>query len=116
MAALRAYHELRPESNLRGWILTIAHRKAIDHHRATKRRPIPSDALPDAASHDAEPPDTDLWDRVRELPEKQRGAILLRYAADMTHRDIAAALGCSEDAARKSVHEGLAKLRTEVTA
>jgi RNA polymerase sigma factor (sigma-70 family) len=115
IAALRAYPELRNDSNPRAWVLTIANRKAIDHHRARQRRPIPSETVPDIPHLDSHP-DTEVWDRVRELPEKQRGAILLRYAADMTHRDVAAALGCSEDAARQSAHEGLEKLRMEVKA
>jgi RNA polymerase sigma factor (sigma-70 family) len=33
LAALRAYPRLRDAANLRGWVLTIAHRKAIDHSR-----------------------------------------------------------------------------------
>ena len=37
LAALRAYPKLRDASNLRAWVLTIAHRKAIDHHRARRR-------------------------------------------------------------------------------
>ena len=41
LAALRAYPKLRDGGNLRGWLLTIAHRKAIDHHRARGRRPVP---------------------------------------------------------------------------
>jgi DNA-directed RNA polymerase specialized sigma24 family protein len=35
----------------------------------------------------------------------------MRFLADVPHRDIAAAIGCSEDAARRSLHEGLKKLR-----
>lgn len=116
MSALRAYPKLKPGSNRRAWVLTIANRKAIDHHRATRRRPLPTESLPQQKHYDAPPADTELWERVRELPEKQRGAVLLRYAADMTHRDVAAALGCSEQAARRSAHEGLEKLRAEVTA
>ena len=115
IAAMRAYPDLKSGSNLRGWVLTIANRKAIDHHRATQRRPVPSDSLPEQEHHDSHT-DGEIWDRVRELPDKQRGAILLRYAADMTHREIAIALGCSEDAARRSAHEGLEKLRAEVPA
>jgi RNA polymerase sigma factor (sigma-70 family) len=115
VAALRAYPELKPGSNLRAWVLTIAGHKAVDHHRATARRPIPSDSVPEQEHRDTHA-DREIWERVRELPEKQRAAILLRYAADMTHRDVAAALGCSEEAARQSAHAGLEKLRTEVTA
>ena len=41
LAALRAYPKLRDASNLRAWVLTIADRKAIDHHRSRKRAPVP---------------------------------------------------------------------------
>src|SRR5262249_58954500 len=41
IAALRAYPRLRPDSNLRAWVLTIAHRKALDAHRARARRALP---------------------------------------------------------------------------
>jgi RNA polymerase sigma factor (sigma-70 family) len=51
---------------------------------------------------------------VSRLPPKQRAAILLRYAGDLTHAEVAAALGCSEEAARRSAHEGLKKLRNDL--
>src|ERR1700689_3917360 len=41
LSALRAYPRLRDASNLRSWILTIAHRKAIDHLRSRARRATP---------------------------------------------------------------------------
>ena len=37
LAAMRAYPKMRPD-NPRAWVLTIAHRKALDHFRARKRR------------------------------------------------------------------------------
>jgi RNA polymerase sigma factor (sigma-70 family) len=110
MAALRAYPDLRPDSNSRAWILTIASRKAIDSHRARARQPVPIAELPE---HPEEPRmrDDAIWATVRGLPEKQRAAVLLRYAGDLTHREIGIAIGCSEAAARRSAHEGLRKLR-----
>jgi RNA polymerase sigma factor (sigma-70 family) len=118
MAALRAYPRLRDGSNLRAWILTVAHRKAIDHVRARRRMAIPVGEVPErpaptAAAEGPAGPDEELWARVRELPPKQRCAIALRFVADAAYADIAAALGCSEEAARRSVHEGLTKLRKE---
>jgi RNA polymerase sigma factor (sigma-70 family) len=59
--------------------------------------------------------DDGLWDAVHALPDKQRGAVLLRFVGDLSHREIAAALGSSEEAARRSLADGLAKLRTEWT-
>jgi DNA-directed RNA polymerase specialized sigma24 family protein len=116
MAAMRAYPRTRVE-NPRAWVLTIAHRKALDHHRARARRPVPVAAVPEvAAPEGAEPAGGGVWDRVRELPPKQRAALLLRFAGDLSHREVGAALGCSEEAARRSAHEGLKRLREELAA
>jgi DNA-directed RNA polymerase specialized sigma24 family protein len=41
---------------------------------------------------------------------------VLRFVGDMPHREIAQAIGCSEEAARRSLHEGLLKLRKAVPA
>jgi RNA polymerase sigma factor (sigma-70 family) len=136
ISALRAYPKLRTrarEHNLRAWILTIAHNKALDAHRARARGALPiepetvanivdrngrpgssgrdesSSGAPSAALHDQ-----DLWDAVHALPDRQRSAVILRFTADLPHRDIAAAIGCSEEAARRSLHEGLTRLRKEV--
>ena len=116
IAALRAYPKLRPDSNLRAWVLTIASNKALDHHRARARRPFTPGDVPEVAVHDKELADEALWAEVRALPPKQRAAITLRYAADLDYAAIGDALGCSEEAARRSAHEGLKKLRQEVTA
>jgi RNA polymerase sigma factor (sigma-70 family) len=114
LAALRAYPGLRDASNLRGWLVTIAHRKAIDHHRARGRAPIPVAEVREEAVFDPDPADAQLWDAVAALPPKQRAAVTLRFAGDLPHEEIAAALGCSPEAARRSLHEGLTRLRKEI--
>jgi RNA polymerase sigma factor (sigma-70 family) len=113
MAALRAYPKLGDASNLRGWLLTIAHRKAIDHHRANGRRPLPVAEPVQAAAPEPEP-DDGIWTVVGALPPKQRAAVALRYACDLPHAEIAAALGCSPEAARRNLHEGMRRLRKEL--
>ena len=115
LAALRAYPKLGDARNLRGWLLTIAHRKAIDHHRARGRRPIPVAEVPEVAEQNGMPePDERLWAAVGALPPKQRAAVALRYGSDLPHSEIAAALGCSPAAARRSLHEGLKRLRKDL--
>jgi RNA polymerase sigma factor (sigma-70 family) len=119
VAALRAYPRLRADSNLRAWVLTIAHRKALDAHRGRARRalPVADPAAVDGRAAASRPVrDEALWDAVGELPARQRSAVVLRYVADLPHRDIAAAIGCSEEAARRSLHEGLTRLRKAVPA
>ncbi len=116
VAALRAYPKLRHHDNLRAWLLTIAQRKALDHHRARARRPVPVPALDDQpAAPAAERPDEELWAAVRDLPPKQRAAVLLRYVGDLAYAEIATATGSSEDAARRAAADGIAKLRKEWT-
>jgi RNA polymerase sigma factor (sigma-70 family) len=115
LAALRAYPRLDDARNLRGWLLTIAHRKAIDHHRARGRRPVPVAEPEEVAGENGVPePDDGLWAAVDSLPPKQRAAVALRYGSDLPHGEIAAALGCSPEAARRSLHEGLKRLRKEL--
>jgi RNA polymerase sigma factor (sigma-70 family) len=113
LAALRGYPRLEDDRNLRSWLLTIAHRKAIDHHRARQRRPLPVAAVPETGSEDPAPPAlrAGVWRAVATLPPKQRLAVALRFAADLSHREIGAAIGTSEEAARRNVHEGIKRLR-----
>jgi RNA polymerase sigma factor (sigma-70 family) len=114
LAAMNAYPRLRAGSNHRAWVLTIAHRKALDHFRAVKRRPqLPGD-VPEVAHHDPPGADQAVWEQVRALPGKQRAAVALRYAADLDYEAIGRATGTSADAARKNVHEAMKKLRQEV--
>jgi RNA polymerase sigma factor (sigma-70 family) len=113
VAALRAYPRLEDGSNLRAWVLTIAHRKAIDAHRARARRPLPLERLPDRTVMPDPVPDESLWDAVRVLPPKQRAAIVLRFVSDLAFRQVGEIIGSSEAAARQSVREGLARLREQ---
>ena len=113
LSALRYYPKLRDASNLRAWLFQIAHRKALDMHRARARAPLPVEQLPehavDAAAGGA--PEPGLWRAVRRLPDKQRTAVFLRFAADLDYAQIGAALDCSEPAARQNVRAGLANIR-----
>lgn len=114
LAALRAYPRLRDSTNLRSWVLTIAHRKAIDHLRSRRRAPALAGEVPDqAAVAVPEAADESLWGHVRELPDKQRTAVALRYVLDASYTEISTLMRTSEDAARRSVHEGLKRLRLE---
>ena len=116
LSALRAYPDLGGDANLRGWLMTIAHHKAIDQVRARARRPVPAAEL-DPEATDAPEPAIGLdpvWARVGALPDKQRAAVTLRFLADLSHAEIGAAMAISEAAARRNVHEGLTRLRKEL--
>src|SRR6266566_4734132 len=95
LSALRAYSTLRDASNLRGWVLTIATRKAIDAARSRGRRPL---SVPDVAGMGdglVELPGEEplelgdpLWHAVLELPAKQRAAVVHRYVLDRSYADV----------------------------
>jgi RNA polymerase sigma factor (sigma-70 family) len=115
IAALRAYPRLRADSNVRAWLFTIARNKALDEHRARARRAVPvAEADPGSAVALADSPDEELWGAVRALPPKQRAAVVLRFVNDFSHREVATVLHCTEEAARRSLHEGLGRLRREM--
>src|SRR3954466_180159 len=79
------------------------------------RRPVRvAEAEPRRSVALADGPDEELWSAVRALPPKQRAAVVLRFVNDFSHRDVAAVLDCSEEAARRSLHEGIARLRREM--
>ncbi len=116
LAALRGYPRLKNSDNLRGWLMTIAYRKAMDHLRATSRRAIPVAELPQRPAPAPALPDDGLWRLVAGLPTKQRAAIALRFVTDAPYADISRMMDISEEAARRNVNAGLNRLRTEYEA
>jgi RNA polymerase sigma factor (sigma-70 family) len=115
VAALRAYPNLRNDENLRGWLFTIAHRKVIDGVRARDRRAVPVADVPERGHVERDATgDAGLWAAVRELPPKQRSAVVQRYLLDRPYAEIAETLDCSEAAARQSVRAGLQRLRRDL--
>jgi RNA polymerase sigma factor (sigma-70 family) len=113
IAALRAYPDLRPGSNVAAWLTTIAHNKAVDHIRKAERAPRPVDSIGERPVDDGafEPADSDLRVALDGLTEKQRRAVLYHHVAGLPYVEVAEILGCSETAARRSAADGIAKLR-----
>jgi RNA polymerase sigma factor (sigma-70 family) len=111
LAALRAYPDLPPGANVEAWLVTIAHRKAIDVTRAAGRRAVPVDELPERTDPVGPEADPDLAAAVRRLPAKQRQAVAYHYLAGLSYAEVAAVVGGSADAARRAAADGVATLR-----
>ena len=115
LAAMRAYPDLPDDANAEAWLVTIAHRKAIDVLRARKRLPAPVGDVPEAPTTLGVPgdgdKDGDLWHAVAALPEKQRQAVAYHYVAGLAYAEIAEILGGTTDAARRAAADGIKNLR-----
>jgi RNA polymerase sigma factor (sigma-70 family) len=115
LAALRAYPDLPADANVEAWLVTIAHRKAIDVTRAAARRAVPVADPPDTETP-ADGPDLDLAAAVAALPLKQKQAVAYHYLTGLPYAEIAQILGGSADAARRAAADGIAALRRTIGA
>ena len=112
LAAMKAYPDLPASANVEAWLVTIAHRKAIDIVRAATRRATPVADTPDTPSPDhAENPHGDLTEAVAALPIKQRQAVAYHYLAGLPYAEIATLVGSTPAAARRAAADGVATLR-----
>ena len=115
LSAMKAYPALPADANVEAWLVTIAHRKAIDLIRAAGRRAIPVAQAPDTARSAANGTDletaVDLAEALGRLPAKQKQAVAYHYLAGLPYAEVAAIIGGSADAARRAAADGIAALR-----
>lgn len=109
LAALEAYPRLDEVTNMRGWLVTIAHRKAVDVIRRGARS-VSVAEVPERASSPREP-DLDLRNALAELPERQRACVVLHHLGGLSFDEVAVATGASSAAARKASSDGIRRLR-----
>lgn len=117
LAAMRAWPRLPDDANVEAWLVTIAHRKALDVTRSRQRNATPVGDLPERTSTLGVPASAthEIWTIVRTLPPKQRQAVAYRYLAGLSHQDVAEILGGSAEAARRAVADGVRSLRATLT-
>jgi RNA polymerase sigma-70 factor (ECF subfamily) len=108
------------ESSFRGWVFTIARRRAVDAARRRSRRstdPVPIESLtqmPDKVDTAAEATarfETDAAAAVvRRLPERQADVVMLRVIAGLSVAETAAALRTRPGTVRVLQHRALRRL------
>jgi RNA polymerase sigma factor (sigma-70 family) len=112
LSALRAYPQLPDDANVEAWLVTIAHRRAIDVGRARSRRAVPSDRIVDRAiDQDRSELDAEIVAALAALPEKQLRAVAYHYLAGLPYTEVAAIVGGTAEAARRAASDGIAALR-----
>lgn len=100
----------RVEDHAEAWVARVATNLAIGHWRGRRR----TDAVHEGSTADGTALSLDrlqLTSMLRRLPRRQREVIAMRYLADLTEADVAAALGCSVGTVKQHGHRGLAALR-----
>ena len=123
-AAMRAWHRVDDETNVRQWLFRIARNVTIDHYRARRRRERFQRILihlpRDQASGDPEL-QVALREDVRRatkaiarLGRRDRLLVGLRVAGDLPHADIARVMGMSEAAVRVAIHRALKRVREDL--
>jgi RNA polymerase sigma factor (sigma-70 family) len=117
--ALRALPRREPGRPLRPWLYRIAHNEAIN----IVRRRRPHAELTELDEPTVPGPEVDsehrvrlaqLVDDLRGLPERQRGALVMRELSGLSYDDIAIALGVSNEAARRAVFDARSGLHEAV--
>ncbi|MCV7110025.1 RNA polymerase sigma factor [Mycolicibacterium setense] len=111
LAALKAYPDLPDGTNFEAWLVTVAHRKAIDLTRTRTRQPMPTDVVPETPGPRSGESFGDLTAAVQQLPHKQKHAVAYHYLAGLPYSEIAEILGGSAAAARRASSDGIATLR-----
>ena len=125
LQAYRHFERARRESDgrpLRPWLIRIAHNLASNYHRDKSRRP---EAALDAIEPPSAPHGTEAVVEGREelrrvianlqhLPDDRREALIMRFALDMSNREIARALGRSDGATKVLIHRAIKQLEEEM--
>jgi RNA polymerase sigma factor (sigma-70 family) len=113
LSALRAFPDLPEDTNVQAWLVTVAHRKAIDIVRKRREERLPLDDLIERPSPIGVPgtPEDDLWDAVATLPLKQRQAVAYHYLAGLPYAEVAGLIGGTAEAARRAAADGIRALR-----
>jgi RNA polymerase sigma factor (sigma-70 family) len=99
------------------WVYRITLNAVRDWQRAGARRGRHVDAFAKVSPTEAEAEQEaaatsrQLWEAVRTLPEKQRDAVLLVYAEELSHAEAAAIMGVKEATVSFHVHEARKTLR-----
>jgi RNA polymerase sigma factor (sigma-70 family) len=111
LTALDRGDTLRDPNALRPWLLRIAANRALSVRRSSSRV-VQLHVVPDReARRTDEDERLTLLGVVDRLAPRMRAAVVLRYYADLPVRDVAAALGTSENTVKTQLREALEQMR-----
>jgi RNA polymerase sigma factor (sigma-70 family) len=109
-SAFAALRKSQRDAPLRPWLFRIAHNEAV----SVIRRRRPTEDLSEASEHCGDSVEQQAGERarfslllrdLRELPERQRSALVMRELSGLSHEEIAMVLGTSVGAAKQTIFE-----------
>jgi RNA polymerase sigma-70 factor (ECF subfamily) len=112
-----AIRQFDGRSAFTSWLYRVTINMVRDMQRSTSRRGKTVDAFSlvhpedDPGGQEEAATAHQLWEAVRELPEKQREAIMLVYGEDMNHAEASTIMGCKEATVSWHIHEAKKTLR-----
>ncbi|MBV9486146.1 MAG: SigE family RNA polymerase sigma factor [Frankiaceae bacterium] len=110
-----ARHWSRAVENPDAYVRRVMVNLACDHSRRRRRRPVQLGSVPDVPVGDASNDDhDDLVQALRDLPERQRATVVLRFWEDLSVAETAAILGCTEGTVKSTTSKALAHLRAAI--
>jgi RNA polymerase sigma factor (sigma-70 family) len=116
LTALDRGGQLRDPEALRPWLLRIAVNHALGARRSAARV-VQLTVLPEQAGPRAEAEDRlTLLACLDRLAPRMRAAVVLRYYADLPVRDVAEALGTSQNTVKTQLREALRQMRIAIAA
>jgi len=113
-------HGFKGDAAFSSWLYRITLNAVRDFQRATKRRTENIAALSVVVQKDHNPDpvmeltQSQMWQKVRQLPPKQRDVMLLIYAEGLSHAEAAGILQCAESTVSWHVHEAKKRLKQEM--
>ncbi len=113
LAMYRRFGDALPLNNPQGYARRALVNANVSRSRRASSHELPVDRLPERG---CEPPDDvaerdALWQSLRQLPPRQRTVLVMRFYADASDDEIAAALSCRRGTVRSLASRGLAALR-----
>lgn len=114
-----AWRRLRDVNNAEAYARRVIVTTSISWGRRRSYHERPVELLPEIAvgdMADVVAAEADLWTHLHTLPPRQRAAVVLRYAEDLSEAHTADLMGCSVGSVKRHASHGLAKLRDRMGA
>ncbi len=110
---VRGWDRLSTYEDPAGWVRRVALNQIRDHHRSLWRqaRLLLKIEEQSRTPHGASATDEQLWERLTDLPLKQRTALALYYMDHLTTREVAGVMHVSEGTVKQHLHRARETLK-----